>query len=104
MELKMARSVLVMTRRDQSWCEKEKREVEVDQDEDLTAGDETNIHTANLPGDGPEVTAETDTTAVDGAQDLHTAGKDIPVRDTPAPDQDPGGEIVRRKLKIDTTE
>ena len=106
MALKMARLVRVMTRRGQSWYEKEKPkvEVEVGQDEDPTAGAETNIHTANHPGGDPEVTAETDTRAVGGAQDPPTAGKDIPVRDTPAPDQDPGEGIVRRKLKIDTTE
>ena len=104
MELKMARSVQVMTRRDRSWCEKEKLEVEVDQDDGPTAEDETNIHTADLPGDDLEVTAETDTRAVGGAQDLLTAGKDIPVRDTLAQDQDPGAEIARRKLKIDITE
>ena len=104
MELKMARSVLVMTRRDQSWCEKEKLAVEADQDDGPTAEGETNIHTADPPGDDQEVTAETDTTAVGGAQDLLTAGKDIPVRDTPAQDQDPGGEIVRRKVRIDITE
>ena len=106
MALKMARLVRVMTRRGQSWYEKEKLEVEVevDQDEDPTAGAERNIHTADHPGGDPEVTAETDTTAVGGAQDPLTAGKDIPVRDTPALDQDPRGEIERRKLKIDTTE
>ena len=97
-----------MTRRGQSWYEREKPkvEVEVDQDEDPTAGAETNTHTADQPGDGPEASAETetDTTAAGGAPDPLTAGKDIPVRDTPAPDQDPGGEIERRKLKIDTTE
>ena len=105
MELKMARSVLVMTRRDQSWCEREKPEVEAeaDQDEDPTAEDETNIHTVDHPGDDQEVTVETDTTAVDGAPDLHTAGKDIPVRGTLAQDPDPGGEIARRKQKIDIT-
>ena len=107
MELKMARSVLVMTRRDQSWCEREKPEVEAeaDQDEDPTAEDETNIPPAKPPGDDQEVTAETDiTTAVGGAQDLLTAGTDIPVRGTRAQDQGPGGEIVRRNRKIDTTE
>ena len=104
MELKTARSVLAMIRRDQSQFVKEKAEVGVDQDEDPTAEDETNIHTVDHPGDGQEVTVETDTTAVDGAPDLHTAGRDIPVRDTPAQDQDPGGEIARRKLKIDITE
>ena len=104
MELKTARSVLMMTRRGQSWCEKERVEVEASQDDDPTAEDERDIHTADHPGDDPEVTAETDTTAVGGAPDLLTAERDIPVRDTLAPDQDPGAEIARRKLKIDTAE
>ena len=94
----------MMTRRGQSWCEKERVLVEASQDDDPTAEDERDIHTADHPGDDPEVTAETDTTAVGGAQDLLTAGKDIPVRDTLAQDQDPGAEIARRKLKIDITE
>ena len=102
----MARSVLVMTRRDQSWCEKEKPEVgaKADQDDDPTAEDERNIPPANPPGDDQEVTAETDIIAVGGAQDLLTAGTDIPVRDTRARAQDPGGEIGRRNRKIVITE
>ena len=104
MALKMARLVRVMTRRGQSWCEKERVEVEASQDDDPTAEDEINIPPTNPPGEDQEVTAETNITAVGGAQDLLTAGTDIPVRDTRAQDQDPGGEIVRRNRKIVITE
>ena len=100
----MGKSAQVKIRRDQNMLKEGKAEVEVDPDEDRIAEEETNIHTADHPGGGREVTAETNTTPPGEHQGLPTGGRDIPGGDILGPDQDLGGEIARRKLKIDITE